>query len=198
MVRWLDDQGLEASSFRPSTATTTTSCRRPSAPIGRPCSRRGLGHSEVVARHRREPHEAVRASLRRARPEHGDPRQGRGAEALLRRGRAARRGVGGLLPGRRQAAPGRAERRALGDRVPPGRHSASGCSTPATRRSAISPRRSRTCCHRRRARATSGSPTGSKSGCSPLRGLAPEEQADRVAVLLGRARHAAAASCSTS
>ena len=142
MVRWLGEQGLEAGAF--ATEYGQDDDELP-AGVGSEveAAERAAEHVAETVRDRdaaldvpndgedatgdaepadRPPHEAVRASLRRDRSQHGDARQGRRAQALLRRGRAARCRLGGLLPGRRQAAPGGAERGALGDGVPPGRH----------------------------------------------------------------------------
>ena len=69
----------------------------------------------------------------------------------------------------------------MGARVPHAPASTTGCSTRATRRSATSPRRSRTCCRRRSATSDVGLAEWVEERLLPLRGLAPEEQAARVA-----------------
>ena len=121
-------------------------------------------------------------ALRRARREHRDQRQGRRAEALLRRGRAARRRLGGVLPRRRQAAPGGADACCC---------ARSRCRARRHRRLAVRrvlpggrrPRRD----HRARAaaagarRATSAWPTGSRSACCRCAAWRPRSRPQRVA-----------------
>ena len=119
-------------------------------------------------------------------------------QALLRRGRAARRRLGGVLPRRRQAAPGGAERRAVGARL----RSRAGIADwlfdecyqavgdlaetiahvlpPPAHESDL------------------GLAEWVEERLLPLRGLAPEEQARARHVVLGRARQRRAASCSPS
>ena len=105
---------------------------------------------------------ALRRALRRARRDDVDARQARGARALLRERRRRRRRVGGVLPRRRQAAPGGADAASARVRDRVRGAPARGCSRSATRRSATSPKPSRTCCRPPALHPTSGSPNGSE------------------------------------
>ena len=141
--------------------------------------------------------EALRGALRRARRQHRDARQGRRAEALLRRRRAARRRLGGVFPGRRQAAPGGAEPACCARSPAAAPASTTGCSTPATRRSATSPRRSRTCCRRRAHERPRPRRRGSRSACCRCAGWRPRSR-PRASRRTGTSSTRPAASCSTS
>ena len=167
----------------PSTATTTTRSDR------RTPSRRGEGVDM----------KRFAAPLRRARREHRDARQGRRAAALLRR--RPRRAT---PPGRCTSSPAASRARSCRPAC---------CARLACRRAGIDDWLFDACYQAvgdfaetvahvlpppaQRA-ATSAWPNGSRSGCCRCAACAPEEQAARVASVLGRARHAPGASCSTS
>ena len=93
MVRWLQQQGLQAQSFATAYGDDAIEAAATQPP----------------SRHRRR-HEGLRRAVQRARREHVHRAQGRRDAALLRASAGGRRGVGRVLSGRRQAAPDRAHR----------------------------------------------------------------------------------------
>ena len=140
----------------------------------------------------------LRRAVRRAGRHHLHQRQGGGAAALLRAGAGAGgRGLGGVLPGGRQAAPGGAHDAPARAGVRGRRHRAAGCSTSATRPWATWRRPSRCAAARQRSRRTSAWPNGWTSACCRCAAWRPRTLAPRCGAM-ARAGRRRTASCSPS